>query len=391
MATIALYASKINNMPGLIQDVKKSVADYQSELSALKKKSLQINKSVCNLDDIISSISTSTQTQEQEITSLENLSNNIEQFTSDVNRIDMDVADVINQRKDDFYNEYNYLKPDSEKNGWEKFCDACKAVGEWCKDNWESICNITLAIITVVAIVALSIVTFGVMAVTLAAVVGLIVSVAGQLISDVISWAITGEWTGTWQSYVGAFLGGIAGGVFMLTGNFAGACAVDAAISTLIGESLEGVTGGEKRSMAEIWMDTATSAGTAAVFSKVFGKLSGKLSKSLSKKIPALRRLAGKGSYEASFKMVITKLKKGVIKHFSIKSIRNGVIGGLTGDLMKNVAYGFGFDSFISNGMKGIITQNKIISTIKPIKIPPIITIPQIHVLPIRMDSWRFL
>ncbi len=126
MATIALYASKINNMPRLIQDVKKFVTDYQFELSALKKKSLQINKSVCNLDDVLSSISTSTQTQEQEITSLENLSNNIEQFTSDVNRIDMDVADVINQRKDDFYNEYNYLKPDFEKTVGKSFATLVK-------------------------------------------------------------------------------------------------------------------------------------------------------------------------------------------------------------------------------------------------------------------------
>ncbi len=126
MATIALYASKINNMPRLIQDVKKFVTDYQFELSALKKKSLQINKSVCNLDDVLSSISTSTQTQEQEITSLENLSNNIKQFTSDVNRIDMDVADVINQRKDDFYNEYNYLKPDFEKTVGKSFATLVK-------------------------------------------------------------------------------------------------------------------------------------------------------------------------------------------------------------------------------------------------------------------------
>ncbi len=155
MATIALYASKINNMPRLIQDVKKFVTDYQFELSALKKKSLQINKSVCNLDDVLSSISTSTQTQEQEITSLENLSNNIKQFTSDVNRIDMDVADVINQRKDDFYNEYNYLKPDSEKNGWEKFCDACKAVGEWCKEHWKIVVTAVL-LAGAIAIIVLS-------------------------------------------------------------------------------------------------------------------------------------------------------------------------------------------------------------------------------------------
>lgn len=33
MATIALYADKINQMPGLIKDVKKSVTNYKSELS----------------------------------------------------------------------------------------------------------------------------------------------------------------------------------------------------------------------------------------------------------------------------------------------------------------------------------------------------------------------
>ncbi len=37
MATIALYASKINAMSALIQDVKRSVADYQSELSIFKE------------------------------------------------------------------------------------------------------------------------------------------------------------------------------------------------------------------------------------------------------------------------------------------------------------------------------------------------------------------
>jgi len=34
MATITLYAGKINQMPGLINEVKKSVVDYKSELSA---------------------------------------------------------------------------------------------------------------------------------------------------------------------------------------------------------------------------------------------------------------------------------------------------------------------------------------------------------------------
>jgi len=55
MATITLYAGKINQMPGLINEVKKSVVDYKSELSALRKKTLNINRSVCNLDEVISS------------------------------------------------------------------------------------------------------------------------------------------------------------------------------------------------------------------------------------------------------------------------------------------------------------------------------------------------
>jgi len=41
MATITLYAGKINQMPGLINEVKKSVVDYKSELSALRKKTFE--------------------------------------------------------------------------------------------------------------------------------------------------------------------------------------------------------------------------------------------------------------------------------------------------------------------------------------------------------------
>lgn len=385
MATIALYAGKINNMSGLIQDMKGSVIDLKSDLSALKNKSLSINKNICNLDEVISSISTSTQTQEDKIDALNTLEKECERFSTEVQMVDSEVADIINQRKNDFYNQYSYLKPDCEKNGWEKFCDGVKSVGEWCKENWGLIRNIVLAIIVVTAIVVFCIVTFGAGVVVLTAVVGAVVGLAGQLVSDVISWAITGEWTGTWQSYVGALLGGIAGGVLMLTGNVVGACAVDAAISTLLGESLEGISGGEKRTMAEIWIDTAISAGTAAVFSKLFSKFSDKLSKSLSNNIPALKRLAGRGSYDASFKMVTTKLKNGTNKKFTIKSVRNGVVSGLAGDVMKNVSFGFGFDDFINNHIKEMFTGKMIIPLKKSI------VMPQINLLSNSRYLWRFI
>ncbi len=113
MATIALYAKQINQMPGLIKDVKQSVTNYKSELTALQRKSLSINRSVCNLDSVISSIQSSTQTQEQTMASLDAFYQHSENFIADVVRIDGNLVDVINQRKDDFYDEYSYLKPES--------------------------------------------------------------------------------------------------------------------------------------------------------------------------------------------------------------------------------------------------------------------------------------
>ena len=187
MATISLYASKINNMPELIKDVKKSVTDYKSELSNLRNKSFKVNKSICDLDEVISAISTSTQTQEEKISSLETFQNNSEQFITDTVKIDGDVADIVNQNKNDFYNKYYYLKPECEKSGWEKFCDGCKKVGEWCRDNWKSIVKIVVAVVIIAALGIASVLTGGVLAVIL----------AGAF----------------WGALIGGVLGGIMGGI----------------------------------------------------------------------------------------------------------------------------------------------------------------------------------
>ena len=136
MATIALYAGKMNQMPSLIGEVKKSVDDYSSELFSLKSKALNIRKSVCDLDDVIGMVQTSTQIQEKKIESLENFSQKTEEFMAEVVRIDEEAAAVINQKKEDFYNKYNYLKPDAEKN----FLEICfDSAAEWCKEHWKEI------------------------------------------------------------------------------------------------------------------------------------------------------------------------------------------------------------------------------------------------------------
>ncbi|WP_337777818.1 hypothetical protein [Ruminococcus bicirculans (ex Wegman et al. 2014)] len=194
-----------------------------------------------------------------------------------------------------------------------------------------------VTIVIVVGIVILSISTFGTAIPVIAVgVVGAIVVISGQLISDIISCAITGDWDGNWQSYIGSAIGGFAGGVLLLLTNPIAACSAEAAISTFFGENLENITGGQKRSTFELF-DTGLSTGTAAFFSVALSKITGKLSK----KIPVFKRLSGINSYDASFKMVITKLKQGSIKKFHYKTIRNGVISGLSGGALENIASGF--------------------------------------------------
>jgi hypothetical protein len=215
MATIKLYADKINQMPGLIKDVKKSVIDYKSELAALQKKSLSIRKDICNMDDVISSLQTSTQTQEEKLDSLETLSKNVEQFIDNVVRIDNEVADLVKQRKDEFFDKYSRLKPDCERSDWDKFKAGCKSVVDWCKDNWKSIGKILITVVIIAAIGIASVLTGGILGVIL----------AGAF----------------WGALSGALIGGAAGGITaaMNGGSFLDGFADGALSGAVIG----GITG----------------------------------------------------------------------------------------------------------------------------------------------------
>ena len=170
MATIALYAGKMNHMSSLLGEVIKSVDDYSSELFSLKSKALNIRKSVCDLDDVIRMIQASTEIQEKKIESLENLNQKTEEFTAEVVRIDEEVAVVIDQSKENFYNKYNYLKPDAEKN----FLEMCfDNAAEWCAEHWQEIATTVAIIIGAVLAIEAVIVTGG------AALVPLLTTVLG--------------------------------------------------------------------------------------------------------------------------------------------------------------------------------------------------------------------
>ena len=214
MATIALYAGKMNQMSSLLEGAKKSVSDYQTELFSLKSKTLNVNKSVCDLDDVIRSVQSSTQLQEQKLDSLETLRQNVDNFIADAVRIDGDAAEVINRNKDEFYDKYNYLKPDCEKNLWEKICDGFAAAGEWCKEHWKLIVTAVLVIASVAVIILSGGTALGALGPVLLMIAqGTIIgAVSGGLIGGLSSLLTGGSFLEGFEE--GAFSGAIGGAIF---------------------------------------------------------------------------------------------------------------------------------------------------------------------------------
>ena len=91
------YCKTIENkiMSIIKNDPKYAVKYYRplfindnADLKSLKSKVLSIDESICDVDDVISSIKSSTQTQEDKIKSLESLKENISEYISDVVAID---------------------------------------------------------------------------------------------------------------------------------------------------------------------------------------------------------------------------------------------------------------------------------------------------------------
>lgn len=85
-----------NNITSIIKNDPEYAVKYShplfindnADLKSLKSKVLKIDSSICNVDDVISSIKSSTQTQEDKIESLESLKENINEYISYVVTID---------------------------------------------------------------------------------------------------------------------------------------------------------------------------------------------------------------------------------------------------------------------------------------------------------------
>ena len=201
MATIELYKDKINSMSNYIEQAKNAVSDFCVDLSALKSKILGINSSVC--DNVVSSISSSSQTQEQQIAGLEATQKEVNAFIDLTINRDNSAADAVSKAKDEFYKEYSYLKPDSEKSDWERFCDDLKKVGDWCKEHWKEILIAIEIIVAVACFCVPGLQGFGAL---------ILEKMLKGLIFGLVIGAIIGGISGYAQNGVDGILGGIWNG-----------------------------------------------------------------------------------------------------------------------------------------------------------------------------------
>ena len=210
MATITLYKNKVNGVGSFIDDIIKSSNNLDTQLGTLKNTLQGVDSSTCNLQAAVDSISSSSKSEKEKVEDLKKLNNKLSEFIETTSKKEAAVKNEIerskNDSKNDFYKKYYYLKPECEKSGWEKFCDAVGKVCDWCAEHWKIIAAVALIIASIVVIV----VTWGA---ATGPVVGLLVAIAkGCLIGAAIGGAMGGL-AGYAQNGVKGILPGIIGGV----------------------------------------------------------------------------------------------------------------------------------------------------------------------------------
>ena len=337
MATIELTTSRVNLMSDKYLTLKGYISAFKTSNETMKTSTFLFDDCICNAETIRNNIQITVDKQETELTSIDGLIEETDEFFDLVLSKDEEVANEIENRKDDFYEEYDYLKPDCEKSSWENFWEG---TAEWCAEHWDII-TVVLVVLAVIVLTVVAVVTFGAGAVALVALVGAIVGVASQLAGDILNFIATGDWESSFVDYVGAALGGAVGGIVTLLsgGNAYLAGVTDSAVSSLFSNSVENITGIESHTFGEMMLDTTLSVGLSLACTFCFDKLTTKMTKNLAKSNP-FKRLAGRNSYSASFKSAVTKLTNGTQKKFTMKTIRNGVFSDLAGSSFSTVFQG---------------------------------------------------
>ena len=95
MATIALYADKINQMPSLLNGVKDSIGSLKEELKDLQKTALRVDSGICDLSEVAESVRAATMIEENRVSAIEEFQSRTEEFIRDAVRIDEAVAEAV--------------------------------------------------------------------------------------------------------------------------------------------------------------------------------------------------------------------------------------------------------------------------------------------------------
>ena len=177
--------------------------------------------------------------------------------------------------------------------------------------------------------------------------VGGVVGVASQFISDVVASAISGSWQlSNWQTYVGSFGGGVLGGMATLYAGPAVGTAVSSGFSTLIGQSLENVTGAQTRSMTNILINSVTDSMTGVIMSGLFSA-------------GGLISTSGCNSMNTVLQSSLPNLGNKVTLKTVLKDTSNDIASGIWDDV--NVSFAAGIKSSVSN-LQTYPKQNEIAS-----------------------------
>ena len=208
--------------------------------------------------------------EEEKVEAISKAYDKLGEFVHDIGRIDLLVAVAVDISKDNFYKKYSFLKPENEKEWYEKLADAFIGACKWVAENFESLMVVIVCIVIVIALVVVTVITFGTGALVFMAVLAG-VGLASQLVADIIS----GEFS-SWQTYLGAALGGVVTACVTLLsgGNETLANVLGDGFATFFSQHLENITGGDKRSSMAILLNTGLTMGESFLFSKFSDSLS---------------------------------------------------------------------------------------------------------------------
>ncbi|MEE0675880.1 MAG: hypothetical protein UCN61_08480 [Ruminococcus sp.] len=213
MATISLYKNKINDVGGLIDSIVKSSNKLDTQLGTLRNTLQGVDSSTCNLQDVVSSISSSSKSEQEKVADLKRLNSKLTDFITMTSRRDAAVKTAVERSKTDFYSKYSYLKPECEKNVFEHICDGLQTAGEWCKEHWKLIVTVVIVVVAVVL---------------------LCTGVGSGLGAVLLAGAC-------WGAIMGACIGGVAGGIgSMMNGGSFLSGFEDGAFSGAIGGAIGG-------------------------------------------------------------------------------------------------------------------------------------------------------